>query len=375
MGLDMGDHYTHYCVLDQEGKVVERDRMFTGRGVFEAVFAERPAMRVVLEAGTNSPWASRAIKECGHEVIVANPRKVRAIYQSDNKTDHLDAETLGRIGRLDPKLLAPIEHRSADAQVALARVRARDALVRSRTQLINHVRGAVKSFGGRLPASSAESFPRKAAHIPKELWPALAPLIDTIGKLTTEIRKLDRTIEQCAEENYPETKKLRKVNGVGPLTSMAFVLTIDDPRRFEESRDVGAYLGLRPRHDQSGDTRKQLRITKAGDTYLRRLLVGSAQYILGPFGQDCELRRWGLELTKRGGKNAKKRATVAVARKLAVLLHKLLVSDVPYDPEYNSKRKKSKAPSRPSKLAVARPARRRIDKTTLQDAPGARLTT
>ena len=348
MGLDMGDRYTHYCALDEEGSVVERDHLFTGLGAFEVVFAERPPMRVVLEAGTHSPWASRVLKDCGHEVIVANPRKVRAIYSSDNKTDKLDAETLARIGRLDPKLLAPIEHRSADAQVDLAMVRARDALIRTRTLLINHVRGAVKSVGGRIPASSAESFPKRAPQIPKALWPALGPLVDTIGKLTVQIRKFDKEIERCADEKYPETKKLRKVNSIGALTSVAYVLTIDDPMRFGHSRDVGAYLGLRPRHNQSGLMNKQLGITKAGDTYMRRLLVGSAQYILGPFGQDCELRRWGLELAKRGAKNSKKRATVGVARKLAVLLHRLLVSETPYDPEYNSKHRKSKVTNKTS---------------------------
>jgi transposase len=341
-GLDMGDHYTHYCVLDQDGKVVERDKLFTGRGVFESEFARRPPMRVVLEAGTNSPWASRVLKECGHEVIVANPRKVRAIYESDSKNDHLDAETLARLGRIDPKLLAPIEHRGVEAQADLARIRARDVLVRARTQLINHVRGAVKSFGGRLPESSAEAFPKLAPHIPKELWPALSPLIDTIGRLTAEIRKIDRELEQIAKEKYPETKTLRQVHGVGPLTSLGFVLTIDDASRFEKSREVGAYLGLRPRQDQSGDLRKQLGITKAGDSHMRRLLVGSAQYMLGPFGKDCDLRRWGLELAKRGAKNGKKRAVVAVARKLAVLLHRLLVTRAEYEPLRNAKRKESK---------------------------------
>lgn len=355
MGLDMGDHYTHYCVLDQDGKVIERDKLFTGRPIFELWFARRPPMRVVLEAGTNSPWASRVLKQCGHEVLVANPRKVRAIYQNDNKSDHLDAETLARIGRIDPTLLAPIEHRSAEAQVDLARIRARDALVRTRTLLINHVRGAVKAVGGRIPATSAESFSKRAPLIPKELWPALGPLLDQIASLTSQIRKFDRELEQLAAKHYPETAILREVNGVGALTALAFVLTIDDPKRFERLRDVGAYFGLRPRHDQSGDTRKQLGITKAGDTYMRRILVGSAQYILGPFGRDCELRRWGLELAKRGAKNGKKRAAVAVARKLAVLLLKLLVSESHYDPEYNAKRKNAK----PTTLAVNsnRPAR------------------
>lgn len=337
MGLDMGDHYTHFCVLDEAGEVVERDKVFTGCGVFETEFGRRSPMRIVLETGTSSPWASRVLKECGHEVIVANARRVRTIYQSDSKNDHLDAETLARLGRVDPKLLSPIEHRGVEAQADLAKIRARDVLVRSRTQLINHVRGAVKSFGGRLPSSSAEAFPKLAKHIPEELWPALSPLVDTIARLSTEIRKYDREIENLAGQKYPETKRLRQVHGVGPLTALSFVLTIDDAKRFENSRAVGAYVGLRPREDQSGDVRRQLGITKAGDMYLRRLLVGSAQYMLGPFGRDSDLRRWGLELASRGAKNGKKRAVIAVARKLAVLLHRLWVTGSEYEPLRNTK--------------------------------------
>jgi transposase len=143
-------------------------------------------------------------------------------------------------------------------------------------------------------------------------------------------------IEQLCQEHYPETHHLRQVSGVGPITALAYVLTLDDPDRFRKSREVAPALGLVPKRDQSGDRDPQLRITKTGDSYLRRLLVGSAQYILGPFGPDCDLRRWGLKLAQRGGKNAKKRAVVAVARKLAVLLHHLWVTGEVYDPFYHS---------------------------------------
>ena len=304
-----------------------------------AEFAKRKPMRVAIEAGTHSPWASRVLKDLGHEVIVANPRKLKLSYRSNKKNDQVDARSLARVARMDVELLAPIQHRSIDAQEHLALIRARDALVRSRTQLINHVRGAVKSIGGRLPPSSSDAFPRLAKHIPEALWTALSPLVNTIASLASDIKKYDREIERLAEQEYPETKSLRQVGGVGPLTSLTFVLTIEDPRRFEKSRQVGAYLGLCPRQDESGTIRRQLGITKAGDVFVRRLLVGAAQYILGPFGGDCDLRRWGLELAKKGGKNAKKRAVVAVARKLAVLLHRLWITGLPYEPLRNSNRK------------------------------------
>ena len=333
VGIDLGDRYSHYCVLDVAGQIVEEDRLLTCQVAFEAEFGKRPAMRMAMEAGTHSPWVSRVLEQSGHQVIVANPRKLRAIYTSDNKNDKLDARMLARLSRVDPELLSPIRHRGEQAQVDLARLRARRVLVAARSKLINSVRGMVKSFGGRLPGCSSASFPRKGApHIPKPLWPAVAPLVDTIAQLTQQIRRSDRDLNELAETTYPETERLRQVSGVGVLTALGYVLTIEDPGRFRRSRDVGPYFGLRPRHDESGDTKRQLRITKAGDTMMRSLLVGSGHYILGPFGPDCDLRRWGLELAKRGGKNAKKRAVVAVARRLAVLLHRLWVSGSTYEP-------------------------------------------
>lgn len=183
----------------------------------------------------------------------------------------------------------------------------------------------MKSFGERLPKCSAASFHKKrvAGRLPEALAPALEPILETIANLTAQIRAYDRELAALAEDLYPETRLLRQVPGVGTLTALAFVLTIEDPGRFDDSRVVGAYLGLVPAKDQSGDSDPQRRISKRGDRMLRRLLVGSAQYLLGPFGEDCDLRRHGEKLAARGGKSAKKRAVVAVARKLSVLLHRL----------------------------------------------------
>jgi len=253
------------------------------------------------------------------------------------------------VARLDPSLLSPIHHRSPQAQADLSVLRSRDALVRSRTLLINHVRGIVKSFGDRLPSCSANYFAKKAvSDIPEPLQPALIPILDTIASLTQQIRTYDRLIEDLCKSKYPETKLLRNVSGVGPLTSLAFVLTLEDPLRFPKSRNVGPAIGLVPKRDQSGDRDPQLRITKTGNTFLRRLLVSSAQYILGPFGPDCDLRRWGLKLTERGGKNAKKRAVVAVARKLAVLLHHLWKNSEVYDPFYHTHKEETESAALPT---------------------------
>jgi len=337
VGVDLGDKYSQYCVLETDGEVVQEGRVRTTAQALRGWCSSLEACRVALEAGTHSPWVSRLLKELGHEVIVANPRKLRLIYQNNDKCDQVDARYLARVARMDPTLLAPLHHRGAIAQADLAILRARDALVTARTQLVNHVRGAVKSFGGRLPTGSTHAFAKKmGAHVPQELKPALEPVLRAIQELTDRIADHDRKIEGLTEK-YPETKNLCQVAGVGPLTSMSFILTLEDPARFKKSRTVGSFLGLRPRTKDSGERESQLGITKAGDMFLRRLLVGSAQYILGPFGPDTDLRRWGMALAQRGGKNAKKRAVVAVARKLAVLLHRLWVSRQPYEPLRNSR--------------------------------------
>jgi transposase len=287
---------------------------------------------------------SRVLEECGHEVLVANPRKTRLIYSNKRKTDEIDAETLARLARLDPKLLYPLKHRGEDSQAHLAIIRSREALVGCRTQLVNHVRGAVKSFGHRLPKCPARSFHNKVVeHIPEALWPAVEPLLEMIGSLTERIREYDRQLETICQEHYPETELLREVEGVGVLTALTFVLTLEDPYRFAKSRTVGAYLGLVPARDQSGDRDPQKHISKEGDEMLRRLLVGSAHYVLGPFGSDSDLRRHGEKIASRGGKNAKKRAVVAVARKLSVLLHRLWVTGEIYEPLYNAHRRRDLA--------------------------------
>jgi transposase len=334
IGLDLGDRKSQFAVLppiSEGGEIIERGRCATTRRGFRKVFEGRPATRVVLEVGTHSPWVSRLLKELGHEVIVANPRKVRLISANDSKDDDVDAELLARLGRADPKLLCPIHHRGEDAQADLALIRSRSELVDARVMLINHVRGAVKSFGERLPTCSTDAFAAKMEPlIPDGLRPALSSVLVCIAQLTTEIKKATKKIETEISERYPDVEVLRQVEGVGPITAIAYILTLEDPTRFKKSRKAGAYLGLRPAKKKSGKKDPELRITKAGNTYLRRLLVNCAHYILGPFGKDSDLRNWGLHLASRGKKNAKKRAVVATARKLAVLLHRLWTTGEEY---------------------------------------------
>jgi|KBSSwiStaDraftv2_1062776.scaffolds.fasta_scaffold174162_1 transposase len=333
IGLDLGDRSSRYCILDEQGEVISEGSVTTTKKGFAQVFGSKPRSRMALEVGTHSPWVSRYLADLGHEVIVANARRVRLITDSSRKDDRLDAKTLGRLARIDPELLSPIRHRSQQAQADLMVIRARAALVEARTMLVNSARGLTKSYGERLPSCGTGQVGENLAEpLSAPLQGALKPLLAVVASLSERIREYDGQIEQIGEQRYPETELLKQVHGVGTLTALTYVLTVEDPHRFRRSRDAGAYFGLRPRRRESGASRPQLRITKEGDAYVRKLLVQCAHHIVGPFGQDSDLRRWGLELALRGGKNAKKRALVAVARKLAVILHKLWVSGEVYEP-------------------------------------------
>jgi transposase len=280
--------------------------------------------RIALEVGTHSPWINRLQTKLGHEVIVANARQVKLISASSRKDDRLDAQMLARLARVDPKLLSPIRHRSEEAQADLNLIRVRAALVDGRTALVNAARGFSKASGERLPKCDTDQMDvERMAELPVELREVLKPLIEQVESMT-------------------ET----------------FVLTVEDKDRFAKSRDVGfdpdedlrdnlsgdkitclsvpVVMGLRPKRSESGQSQPQLRITKEGDVYLRKLLVQGAHYILGYRGPDTDLRRWGLKLAERGGKNARKRAIVAVARKLGVLMHHLWATGEVYEPLHNA---------------------------------------
>ncbi len=331
VGIDLGDRFSRYCVLNSDGEVVEEGRVRTNEEAFRLHWAGEARQRMVIETGTHSPWVSRLLKGLGHQVIVANARKVRAIWENESKNDRRDAEMLAQLGYSNPRLLAPIQHRSVERQRDLNLLRARDTLVRARTMLINAVRGLVKSGGGRLPSCGADYFATKvSSSLPAELGTAMVPLVEQITALTIQIRGLDQEIENLAKR-YPEIRILRSAPGVGPVIAAAYVLTLDRVEAVEHSRSVGAFLGLRPKQSQSGDSDPEHGISKTGNRYLRRLLVQAAHYILGRFGPDSALRRWGCKLAL-GGKRAKKRAVVAVARKLAVLLHCMWRTGQSYQP-------------------------------------------
>src|ERR1700719_1846959 len=342
IGLDLGDRWSFYCVLDEAGQVILEQKLPTTPEAMKQTFGKIPRSLIALETGTHSPWVSRLLTELRHEVIVAHAQKVELITKSNRKDDRLDARTLARLARIDPGLWGPVRHRSAQAQIHLTVIGARAALVSTRTALVNAARGLTKSYGQRLNQCGTEQMNRDSSKgLSQELREALDPLLREIESLNERIAEYNGRIEQIAKEVHPEVARLKQVKGGGTLIALTYVVTLDDPHRFRRSRDAGCYLGLRPGRRNSGQSEPQLHISKEGDRYLRTLMVQGAHYILGPFGQDSDLRRWGLRLAERGGKNAKKRAVVAVARKLAVLLHKLWVSGEVYEPLRNNHKVRS----------------------------------
>lgn len=337
VGVDLGDKTSRYCVLDQNGMVRTERSVATTRQGMTQVFAKMAHTRVALEVGTHSPWVSRMLERLGHEVIVANARKVRIIGESSRKDDRMDAELLARLARVDPALLFPIRHRGEQAQQHLAMIKARAALVDGRTAVVNAARGLTKAFGERIGHCDADQMSvAKIETLPEGVRSALRPLLVVVESMTEQIQDYDRKLAEIARKDYPETALLQQIAGVGALIALTFILTLDDGKRFGSSRDVGCFLGLRPKRRDSGQSQPQLGITKEGDVYLRRLLVQGAHYILSRRAPDTDLKRWGEKLAGSGDKRAKKKAVVAVARKLAVLLHHLWVSGEVYEPLRNS---------------------------------------
>jgi transposase len=303
------------------------------------VFGKMAPCLIVMEVGTHSAWVSRLLASYGHEVIVANARRVKLIGQSQRKNDRVDAETLARLGRADRKLLSPIQHRGEEAQWDLAMIRARAEIVEARTAVMNCARGLMKAMGERLPRRDVDGVEETLSKGLSEAAQKVAkPLLKSVAAMTEQIHACDQEIQRIAAK-YPEVELLQQVNGVGPLIGLTFVLILEDPQRFKRSRDVGPYLGLVPAQRDSGKSQPQLRISKSGDKLLRSLLVQGAHCILRKGAPDSDLRQWGLEKQKEGGKKGKRRAIVGVARRLAVLLHHLWVNGEVYEPLYNNQQR------------------------------------
>lgn len=333
IGIDLGDRKSSYCILDAGGQVVGEGSLSTHRHAFEERFGGLGAARVVVEVSTHSRWVSKCLEELGHTVVVANPRQFRLISESDRKSDRNDARLLAQVGRTDPELLRPITPRSERSTETRVLLNARRQLVGMRTALVNRIRMEAKVAGARIPHCSAECFSERAEkHLPESLRPALRPLLEILAELQKRIEAYDKQVARLCQEQYPEVKILCQVHGVGLLVGLTYAVTIDSPERFASSRNVGSYLGLTPQSYQSGKRNPQLRISRAGDGELRALLVGAAAYILRRSSPACDLKRYGERIARGGSSRDRARARVAVARKLAVLLHRLWSTGEVYDP-------------------------------------------
>jgi len=333
IGLDLGTKNTQCAIYASDGKRIEERKVTTNHRQVTALLDRHPGARVVMEASTASRWINNLARKLEHEVIIANPRSIPIITASVKKCDRNDARLLAELGQIRPDLLSPVLLRDDRYQEVRTLLFARMQLVKQRAALVTFVRSEVRVLGDSLPSCGTKVFASKCrALIPDSLRVALDPIFDTIQSATDGIKVYDKSIDDLGERDFPEAGVLRQVHGVGPLISLAFVATIGDPSRFRKSRTIGAYLGLVPRKAQSGKSDPALSITKCGDGYMRSLLVSAATRVLGPHGVDCDLRRFGERIAGQGGKKAKARARIAVARKLGVVLHSLLRSGEVYEP-------------------------------------------
>jgi transposase len=328
-GIDLHQKSSQVTVVDQEGEVLERASIPTTRTGLERWFGRRERMRILVEASGSSPWVVRLLLELGHEVEVIDPRRVRLIAQSTLKTDRIDADILAELARLRTKLRTLVWQRSETTQRQRGHLRVRRALVEARAGFIVTVRGLLRSFGVRVASCRSDRFAARcqATAIPPKLAEVMTPLLDAIHDLDARIATMDAVVEQVGHL-YPAVGSLQDIPGVGPVVALAYVLSIEDPSRFHRSRDVPGYLGLRPTLRSSAATVRQGRITKEGDADVRRLLVQAAHAHLRSHA-DTALKSWAESLIPRIGK---RKTIVALARKLAVLMHRLWITGEVYQP-------------------------------------------
>lgn len=333
IGADVSDRTTKICVMTKaEGGerriVVETTCATTKAGFEEALSKFDRSWPVVFETGTHCRWMDRLFKEMGFKTIVGNPGKIPSITKSNTKNDRNDARELARLAIADPAMLHPVFLRDEVYQQMLRFHHSRNMLISQRTQTINQIRGFAKSMGHRIECSSTEKFHELSkADWPRELEECAWPLMGVLKTVNLKIKAYDRLIERLAErpEFKPMVERVRVVYGVGVIGSTVFVAAIGGrPDRFDHTRDIGAYLGMIPKQDQSGDDDKQLHITHAGADIVRATLVECAGVVMMSNAKDTDLKLKGLRIAMHGGGIAKKKAKVAVARALAVTMLAML---------------------------------------------------
>jgi len=334
IGMDMGDKSHKAVVIDGGGNEVGREEVPNTREAVGEFLGRHRGATLAIETGTPCRWVAEMARGLGLDAVVANARKVKLITKSSRKNDWNDAAILARLARTDRTLLHPVALRSAGDQRLMRLAKARETLVRCRTAVVNEIRGFCKAEGARLRKCEAEAFAKLRADLPGEAADVTGPLFEQLAGLDAGIKSYDGILREALKRiRGADAGRVMQIPGVGVITAAVFLASIGDVKRFGgKPRDAGPFLGLVPRQGQSGDDDPQLRITKEGNAMARRLLVIAANYIMGPFGKDSDLRRHGMRIAERGGKNAKRRAKIAVARRLAVTMLAMLMKGTDYRP-------------------------------------------
>lgn len=332
IALDVSDRTAKVCVMGKiagRKHIIEQTTIQMTKDAFRAYLgAKNPSWPVVFETGTHCRWMENTVKSLGMKPIVANPARMRMMSESNTKNDRNDARELAQMALADVDLLHPVSLRGETCQQMLRLLKARDAMVAVRTKFVNQLRGFAKSMGFRLPGCSA----RKVGRLDKTQWPddfeAVAwPIMDVLETLELKIKAYESQIRKLASSPELEAKidRVREVYGIGLLSGCALVASIDaNPERFSKARDAGAYFGLVPKQRQSGEMDMQCHITMAGSEYVRNLMVESAQIALRDGAKDTDIKLKGLRICERGGRIARRKAVIAVARCLVVTAVALL---------------------------------------------------
>ncbi|MFZ5726956.1 IS110 family transposase [Agrobacterium sp.] len=331
VGLDVSQKETSICIVDETGRPIHQGRVKSDPGVLAAVIAKKApnAERVGLETGAMSSWLWHELKRTGLPVVCIDARHAHAALSVRmNKSDENDARGLAELVRVG--WYREVAVKSEESQTARSILVCRSRLVRVRRDLENQMRSMLKECGLLFPRAAGRQFQRRVNDLITDghaLGPILRPLLSVHQQTCSELEKIDRIVRDLAREDET-TRRLMTVPGIGVVTALTYRHTIDDPTRFQNAAKVGAYLGLTPRRKQSGEMDVTGKISRWGDRLLRAYLFEAASVLLHRTKRWCSLKAWGLRLAKRSGM---KKAQVAVARKLAIILHCIWVDGTEFE--------------------------------------------
>lgn len=326
-GMDVSDKSSTIHIIDEEGKTAYKGPVFNDRGGIRKFFEKREKMQIGIESCGTSAYLAKEMEQYGHEVKVFHPQAIEALTKG-RKTDKIDAKLLAQI--LRGGWYREVHKKSEDSREVRTLVGARGKLVEIQTQLANEIQGFMKHWGQPVGSSRKVGFYGRVytalEHLPN-LQGIIGPLVEALEGIRVQLKKLDKRLEEMAAKSKDAIIAMSHP-GVGPVVAMAYSATIDEPKRFHASRQVGAYVGLTARVYQSGESILYGRITKEGDKQLRGYLLTAAHALLTKSKKKCKLKAWGLRLAKKKGYS---KAKVAVARRIAVNLHRMLVDQRSFD--------------------------------------------